>query len=128
MSKDLIDRNKLLSKLRQWPTPEGSDFVTEEDILSAPAVHPEVRRGKWIVLDECSNEGVYCSVCHKKVYKVDYAWSNRPVKMMSNFCPNCGAKMEKCIWEGNLKCTSDKNSRTDKIERLFKRGGNNVKL
>lgn len=29
-----------------------------------------------------------------------------------------------CIWEGNLKCTLDKNSRTDKIERLFKWKGN----
>lgn len=25
-----------------------------------------------------------------------------------------------CIWEGNLKCTLNKNSRTDKVERLFK--------
>lgn len=25
-----------------------------------------------------------------------------------------------CIWQGNLKCTLDKNSRTDKVEKLFK--------
>lgn len=24
-----------------------------------------------------------------------------------------------CIWEGKLKCTLDKDSRTDKIEKLF---------
>ena len=23
----------------------------------------------WYLLDDCSNEGVYCSNCHKKVYK-----------------------------------------------------------
>ena len=29
--------------------------------------------GYWNLLDECSNEGVYCSVCNKKVYKKYYA-------------------------------------------------------
>lgn len=52
----------------------------------APVVH-----GDWVLLDECSNEGVYCSVCHKKVYKACYA--NQKIK--SKFCPNCGARMDK---------------------------------
>lgn len=46
--------------------------------------------GYWFLLDECSNEGVYCSNCRKKVYRVEYA--NQKVK--SNYCPNCGARME----------------------------------
>lgn len=46
--------------------------------------------GHWNLLDECSNEGVYCSVCNKKVYKKYYA--NQKVK--SRFCPNCGAMMK----------------------------------
>ena len=51
----------------------------------------EVRKhGSWFLLDECANEGVYCSVCHKKVYKTDYA--NQKVK--SKYCPNCGAIMD----------------------------------
>ena len=33
--------------------------------------------GYWVSLTDCSNAGVYCSVCHKKVYKEDYAWCNR---------------------------------------------------
>lgn len=45
--------------------------------------------GEWVLLDECVNAGVYCSVCHKKVYKEDYA--NQKIK--SKFCPNCGARM-----------------------------------
>lgn len=36
-----------------------------------------VRHGRWISLTDCSNAGVYCSVCHKKVYKEDYAICNR---------------------------------------------------
>ena len=51
----------------------------------------EVRKhGSWFLLDECANAGVYCSVCHKKVYKIDYA--NQRIK--SKYCPNCGAIMD----------------------------------
>lgn len=48
-----------------------------------------LRVGEWRILENCSNEGIYCSLCHKKVYKLDYA--NQ--KIRSKFCPNCGAKM-----------------------------------
>ena len=58
-------------------------FVTSADV--AP-----VRHAKWVLIDECVNEGVYCSNCHKKIYRAEYA--NQKVK--SNFCPNCGAKMD----------------------------------
>ena len=50
-------------------------------------------RGYWVSLTDCANAGVYCSVCHKKVYKEDYAWCNRKNKLRSNYCPYCGAKM-----------------------------------
>ena len=53
-----------------------------------------VRHGRWISLTDCSNAGVYCSVCHKKVYKEDYAVCNRKNKLRSDYCPNCGAKMD----------------------------------
>ena len=53
-----------------------------------------VRHGHWVSLTDCSNAGVYCSNCHKKVYKEDYASCNRKNKLRSNYCPNCGAKME----------------------------------
>ena len=49
-----------------------------------------VKHGEWHLLYNCANEGVYCSVCNKKVYKTDYA--NQKIK--SPYCPNCGAKMD----------------------------------
>ena len=49
--------------------------------------------GRWVSFTECANAGVYCSVCHKKVYKADYAWRNRKNKLRSDYCPHCGAKM-----------------------------------
>lgn len=54
------------------------------------ADYVEVKHGEWFQLDECANEGVYCSVCHKKVYKFEYA--NQALR--SPYCPNCGAKMD----------------------------------
>ena len=50
--------------------------------------------GHWVSLTDCANAGVYCSVCHKKVYKEDYAYCNRKNKLRSSYCPHCGAKMD----------------------------------
>ena len=67
----------------------------EAAILKIPAADvAPVRHGRWISLTDCSNAGVYCSVCHKKVYKEDYAICNRKNKLRSDYCPNCGAKMD----------------------------------
>ena len=49
--------------------------------------------GYWVSLTDCANAGVYCSVCHKKVYKEDYALCDRKNKLRSDYCPHCGAKM-----------------------------------
>ena len=55
-----------------------------------------VRHGHWISLTECANEGVYCSICKKKVWKSDYALCSHKSrnKLRSDYCPNCGAKMD----------------------------------
>ena len=55
------------------------------------------KHGYWVSLTDCANAGVYCSVCHKKVYKEDYAWCNRKNKLRSDYCPNYGAKMDEVI-------------------------------
>ena len=52
------------------------------------------RCGHWVSLTDCANAGVYCSVCHKKVYKEDYAYCSRKNKLRSSYCPHCGAKMD----------------------------------
>ena len=70
---DLTDEtvDTLLSALR----PVGQEQVEK------------VWRGEWMAFDECSNEGVYCKRCKKKVYRIEYANE----KMRSQFCPACGA-------------------------------------
>lgn len=63
-------------------------------VQSVPAADVrEVKKGKWIVLDECSNEGIYCPECHTKIFD----FTHKPKKKLSNFCPNCGADMREEI-------------------------------
>ena len=66
------------------------EFIADLMIANGVTEH---ERGYWVSLTDCSNAGVYCSVCHKKVYKEDYAWCNRKNKLRSDYCPHCGAKM-----------------------------------
>lgn len=68
----------------------GIESVIEyiEELPAADVV--KVKHGYWHLLNNCANEGVYCSVCNKKVYKTNYA--NQKIK--SPYCPNCGAKMD----------------------------------
>lgn len=82
--------------------PMNSDYLTgyisalsavEGEIAEQPAADvAPVRHAKWELIDECINEGVYCSNCHKKIYRARAEYANQKVK--SNYCPNCGAKMD----------------------------------
>ena len=80
---ELESAKKVLEEHYAFNSAELLDEVPKADVQ-------EVRHGKWELIDECVNEGVYCSNCHKKIYRAEYA--NQKVK--SNFCPNCGAKMD----------------------------------
>ena len=91
---------KLVELLRNSPHLDtvkgykGNDCTFEQgaDWLIAHGVTVQ-ECGHWVSLTDCANAGVYCSVCHKKVYKEDYAWCNRKNKLRSDYCPHCGAKM-----------------------------------
>ena len=45
--------------------------------------------GHWIVLENCSNSGIYCSECMAKIFD----FTHKPKDKISQFCPHCGAKM-----------------------------------
>lgn len=88
---EYIDKNFLMESLNKL----SAGQYELRTIKLLVALHPtadvvEVKHGKWFLLDDCSNAGVYCSVCRKKVYREKYA--NQ--KLLSKYCPNCGAKME----------------------------------
>lgn len=50
----------------------------------------EPKHGKWIILTDCANEGIYCSNCNTKIFEQ----TTMPKKKLSHFCPNCGSKNE----------------------------------
>ena len=47
-------------------------------------------KGTWVILENCANAGVYCSVCDTKIFE----FTHRPKHKVSQFCPHCGAKMD----------------------------------
>jgi len=89
-SGDCISRQAVLDEAFEVDTKEyGRIEVVGVDAIDAlPSVKPQT--GHWILLDECSNSGYYCSECQKKVVKE--GWSNTVKKI--KYCPNCGARME----------------------------------
>lgn len=76
--------------LDEWWWEEKIRIIADHLIANGVTVQ---EHGYWVSLTDCANAGVYCSVCHKKVYKEDYARCNRKNKFCSAYCPNCGAKM-----------------------------------
>ena len=91
---DELKRN-LWAKIREEEVPKGEvgKYILE-DFIEMVAHFPtadvaEVKHGRWIVrqlpmpLSDGSMECVECSVCHTH-------WDGG-----TNYCPNCGAKMER---------------------------------
>ena len=97
---EYIEREALLRALSKEVgyNDDGDQEINSDTVFiaieSAPAADvAEVVHGEWKLLDECSNAGVYCSICHKAVYR-ESAWYKN-VHIKSKYCPNCGAKMDK---------------------------------
>lgn len=58
--------------------PNNMAMMQLADYLIANGVTVQ-KCGYWVSLTDCANAGVYCSVCHKKIYKEDYARCNRKI-------------------------------------------------
>lgn len=88
----LIDADALWDKVLEH-TKDGDVIhrIPPDFIDNAPTVDAEpVRHGRWIKYEHGS--GIYCSECrHKRRYR----------DMYDNYCPNCGARMDKT--EGDAK-------------------------
>lgn len=85
MSDDLISRQALLDKLNKWDWQElylpshFKELIFDE----VPSVQPKQKTGHWeIAIGYDIERTVMCDQCRKMAYEP------------SNFCPNCGAKME----------------------------------
>lgn len=84
----LIDADKLKQHYVWWNNEEQRTFDQIVDAQPTANAVPVVH-GKWLWFEDCSNSGLYCSACHKLIHKV-----MTPKKKLSNYCHNCGAKMD----------------------------------
>lgn len=94
---DTISRQVAIDTLLKWMRPiciNNTGEVVESDVMVAvrnilktvPSVQP--RKGKWIITSEFKD--CYYAKCNQcKATQVFYY--NKP---LTNFCPNCGAKMK----------------------------------
>lgn len=84
MSKEYIEREATIEAIMSDP-PDAhypSWYIDRIKTLSAADVAP-VRHGRWIASHD---EFCACSICKYPVY---VGWNK------TNYCPNCGAKMDK---------------------------------
>ena len=84
------ERNMVMANCENCIKSDVCKYYEPKSTVACERYSMPVRHAKWELIDECVNEGVYCSNCHKKIYRAEYA--NQKVK--SNYCPNCGAKMD----------------------------------
>lgn len=83
----LIDAEQMKNKLKEWVDATGCDVFTKHHIMeflndcdaveAVPVVH-----GEWIEVDNAYFFSVRCSKCDSLE------------EFKTNFCPNCGAKMD----------------------------------
>ena len=104
----LIDANKLMQKISRmcdYCKDNGLEdemsalFQVGDAVIDCPTIGPESLRqkGRWIDTGEsyedehCRYNYWACSVCENRIAG-RYG--------LHNYCPNCGAKMEECAWNG----------------------------
>lgn len=106
---DLIDRDALIEDIKSWDI-ELDDMTSDGDLgyhsgivrairvaRKAPAVEAEpVRRGEWILgRDEMRNLYTTCDNCKTCVWLTNGRHGMKVDMRGANYCPNCGAKMDK---------------------------------
>ena len=82
---DAVSREALLEKLEEWDWQDLYLPVHFKELVDdLPSVTPKQRTGKWILVRNKLGATIdrICSCC------------NRSHEKTSDFCPNCGAKME----------------------------------
>lgn len=94
LMKEYIEREVAISELECLPDQGELDYLGVFDcVRSVPAADVElVRHGKWIPRHDYSYGGFddfKCSICG--VYDV----ITRNPQRLGNYCPNCGAKMDR---------------------------------
>ena len=90
---DYISRESAIAVLHYNSDESCASVVSDFEAIPAADVEP-VRHGRWISWEDADNcipspNRHECSVCHDAAQVL----ANN-IALLSNFCPNCGAKMD----------------------------------
>ena len=88
----LIDETAYQYKIAKIPMEERTFMRAWETAQNMPTIDAEpVVRGEWVTTRTIIHDGEpYCSLCGQEAL----AEYGRHTYIKSNYCPNCGAKME----------------------------------
>lgn len=96
---EYIERNALIAEFKRLTLGENSlvERLFADGVYAVIETFPvadvvEVRRGRWLTTDAYPHH-LYCSVCYK-TYAKNAKWVNE-LDLPTNYCPNCGARMDK---------------------------------
>lgn len=87
----IINRLEIqLEDLKKYADNDQPLSLTQEQAQEIIAILKEQNNiGHLVILENCSNAGVYCSKCQTKIF------DHYPIKKKySYFCPHCGTRIE----------------------------------
>ena len=81
---DLISRQAAIDMLEMYPFVEYEEYAEAREVINRlPSAQPRPKTGHWIY----DGDQIICNRCFK-------AFGFISLKLTSNYCPNCGAKMD----------------------------------
>ena len=96
---EYIERNALIAEFKRLTLGENSldERLFADGVYAVIETFPaadvvEVRHGRWMTTDAYPHH-LYCSVCYK-TYAKNAKWVNE-LDLPTNYCPNCGTRMDK---------------------------------
>ena len=98
-----IDREKVINDLQDavnddWMWQHADYYAKAMENAITLLKEPKAKKGHWIVLEFCANEGIYCSECHMKIFDR----TTKPKKKLSQYCPHCGSRNDQFFRDGEV--------------------------
>ena len=91
---EYIERASVHSIIEQTSTFAFTRGGMHEKIDSLPTADvAEVRHGRWAEYDGADKGFHYCSECKRQAF--NYEENGEVIEILSGWCPNCGARMDK---------------------------------
>ena len=88
-----IERTAVMNVLEQYYPGVNERLYIVKDITSLPAADVAPVRHGWAEYDGADKGFHYCSECKGQAF--NYEENGEVIEILSGWCPNCGARMDK---------------------------------